>query len=160
MAGQPAQITFDALPGQTLRGQVGEVPLQGSLQGGVMVYEVPVSVEGAQKLPLLPGMTANVQIQTGQAENALLIPSMALQKVNGMYQVQVADSVNPAAEPQSVPVEVGLSDGTYTQITRGLNEGDQVVVEMTSSSNNNFRGFGGGFMMEIGGGARRTTIGR
>jgi hypothetical protein len=48
-----------------------------------------------------------------------------------------------------VPVEVGLSDGSYTQITRGLNDGDKVVVELTAaqSNNNNFRGFG-----EIGGG--------
>jgi multidrug efflux pump subunit AcrA (membrane-fusion protein) len=148
-AGQPAQITFDALPGQTLAGQVGEVPLQGSLQGGVMVYEVPISVDGAQNLSLLTGMTANVQIQTGQAENALLIPSMALQKVNGMYQVLVADAANPTAEPQTVPVEVGLSDGAYTQIVRGLNEGDQVVVQMTNSTTNNFFG---GFSMMGGGG--------
>jgi RND family efflux transporter MFP subunit len=158
-AGQPAQITFDALPGQTLAGQVGEVPLQGSLQGGVMVYEVPISVDGAQNLPLLTGMTANVQIQTGQAANALLIPSMALQKVNGMYQVLVADPVDPAAEPQAVPVEVGLSDGAYTQIVRGLNDGDQVVVQMSSAdSNNAFGGFGGGgFMMQMGGTRRTST---
>ena len=60
-AGQPAQITFDAVPGQTLQGQVGDVPLQGTLQGGVMVYEVPISLVGAEKLPLLVGMTANVK---------------------------------------------------------------------------------------------------
>jgi len=160
-AGQPAQITFDAMPGQTLSGQVGEVPLQGSLQGGVMVYEVPISVAGAAGLPLLNGMTANVRIQTGEAANALLIPSMALQKVNGMYQVQVADAGNPAAEPQALPVEVGLSDGTYTQIVRGLNEGDQVVVQMSNATNNNFfRGLGGGgFIMQMSG-ARRTTNAR
>ena len=70
---------------------------------------------------------------------------MALQKVSGMYQVLVADPANPAAEPQTVPVEVGLSDGSYTQIVRGLNEGDQVVVQMSSSDNNNF--FGGFGMM-------------
>ena len=29
-------------------GKVGEVPLQGTLQGGVMVYEVPISWTGAQ----------------------------------------------------------------------------------------------------------------
>ena len=148
-AGQPAQITFDALPGQTLAGQVGEVPLQGSLQGGVMVYEVPIGVDGAQNLPLLTGMTANVQIQTGQAANALLIPSMALQKVSGMYQVLVADPADPTAEPQAVPVEVGLSDGAYTQIVRGLNDGDQVVVQMSSADNNSF--FGGFGMMGGGG---------
>ena len=147
-AGQPAQVTFDAAPGQTLQGQVGEVPLQGTLQGGVMVYEVPISLVGAEKLPLLVGMTANVKIAVGQAENALLVPAMALQKANGMYQVLVPNTADPAGQPEAVPVEVGLSDGSYTQIVRGLNDGDKVLVEMAAAqSNTNFRGFG-----EIGGG--------
>ena len=61
-----------------------------------------------------------------------------------MYEVRCG-TCGPVAAPQSVPVEVGLSDGTYTQITSGLNEGDQVVVQMSNASNNNnFRGFGGG----------------
>ena len=148
IVGQPAQITFDAVPGQTLQGQVGDVPLQGTLQGGVMVYEVPISLAGAEKLPLLVGMTANVKIAVGQAENALLVPAMALQKANGMYQVLVPNTADPEGQPEAVPVEVGLSDGTYTQIVRGLNDGDKVVVEMAAAqSNTNFRGFA-----EIGGG--------
>ena len=151
-AGQPAQITFDAAPGQTLQGQVGEVPLQGTLQGGVMVYEVPISLVGAEKLPLLVGMTANVKIAAGQAENALLVPAMALQKANGMYQVLVPNTADPAGQPEAVPVEVGLSDGSYTQIVRGLNEGDKVLVELSaaqSNNNANFRGGGGGGFIGI-----------
>ncbi|MFZ2362035.1 MAG: HlyD family efflux transporter periplasmic adaptor subunit, partial [Anaerolineae bacterium] len=58
-AGQSATISFDAFPGQTFRGEVLSVPLQGALQGGVMVYDVPLSLQGAEKLPLLVGMTAN-----------------------------------------------------------------------------------------------------
>ncbi len=149
-AGQPAQITFDAVPGQTLQGQVGDVPLQGTLQGGVMVYEVPISLVGAEKLPLLVGMTANVKVAVGQAENALLVPAMALQKANGMYQVLVPNTVDPAGQPEAVPVEVGLSDGSYTQIVRGLNDGDKVIVELSaaqSNNNANFRGGGGGGLM-------------
>ena len=91
----------------------------GALQGGVMVYEVPISLVGAEKLPLLVGMTANVKIAVGQAENALLVPAMALQKANGMYQVLVPNTADPAGQPEAVPVEVGLSDGSYTQIVRG-----------------------------------------
>ena len=152
-AGLPAQITFDAVPGQTLQGQVGAVPLQGTLQGGVMVYEVPISLAGVEKLPLLVGMTANVKIAVGQAENALLVPAMALQKANGMYQVLVPNTVDPAGQPEAVPVEVGLSDGSYTQIVRGLNEGDKVVVEMSTSQSNNFNFRGGGMMgIPFGGG--------
>jgi RND family efflux transporter MFP subunit len=135
--GQSAQITFDALPGQTLRGQVGEIPLQGTLQGGVMVYAVPVSLTGAEKLPLLVGMTANVKIQIGQAQNALLVPAMAVQRGSSGYQVLIPSS-DPAGEPVAVPVEVGLSDGTYTQIVRGLNLGDKVVVQMSASSQTEF----------------------
>ncbi|MDH7487393.1 MAG: efflux RND transporter periplasmic adaptor subunit, partial [Anaerolineae bacterium] len=153
-AGQAAVITFDAFPGQKFRGQVLAVPLQGTLQGGVMVYEVPISLEGAGELPLLVGMTANVAIEVGQVENALLVPTMALQNVGGFYQVLVPGG--DASEPQAVPVEVGLSDGVYTQIVRELNEGDQVVVQMQASDSTRF-GFGAIRMMGgvMGGGRLR-----
>ena len=151
---QSAEISFDAFPGQTFQGKVLSVPLQGSLQNDVMVYEVPVSLEGAEKVALLVGMTANVKIQMAEAKNALLVPSMALQKVNGLFQVLVVDSSNAQGSPVSVPVEVGLSDGTYTQITKGLNEGDRVVMQMqsTTTQSNANTGMGGGMSPMIGGG--------
>jgi multidrug efflux pump subunit AcrA (membrane-fusion protein) len=39
------------------------------------------------------------------------------------------------------PVEVGLSNGTYTQVVRGLNEGDRVVVVYDTSDETNGFGF-------------------
>jgi HlyD family secretion protein len=149
--GQTAQVTFDALVGQTLRGQVGEVPLAGALQGGVMVYEVPISLTGAEKLPLLVGMTANVKIQTGQAQNALLVPAMAIQRSSSGYQVLVPNAADPTGTPTAVTVEIGLSDGVNTQITKGLNLGDKVVVPLASSTNNNPFGGGGNFQGPPGG---------
>jgi RND family efflux transporter MFP subunit len=150
-AGQGAQVTFDALPGLTLSGTVGDVPLQGALQGDVMVYEVPIALESAEQLGARVGMTANVTIATGEAADALLVPTMALSKSNGMYQVTVADPSNPEAEPETVPVQIGLSDGTYTQITAGLNEGDQVVVTMsdTTGVTNSNRNPGQGSMLRM-----------
>ena len=150
-AGQDATITFDAFPGQSLQGKVLTVPLQGSLQGGVMVYAVPVSLSGADNLALLVGMTANVEIQVGQAADALLVPTLALTKANGLYQVLVPNSTDPNGDPVAVPVEVGLSDGIYTQIVKGLNPGDQVVVQMasTTSSASSGGGSGGSMMMNV-----------
>jgi hypothetical protein len=78
-------------------------------------------------------------------ENALLVPAMAIQRVSGLNQVLVPNASDPTAAPQAVPVEVGLSDGVNTQIVKGLNAGDKVVVQMTASQSNqfNFRGIGG-----------------
>ena len=39
----------DAFPGQSFTGKVLSVPLQGTLQGGVMVYDVPISLDGAEE---------------------------------------------------------------------------------------------------------------
>ncbi|MBX7235961.1 MAG: efflux RND transporter periplasmic adaptor subunit [Caldilineales bacterium] len=139
--GQQAIVSFDAFPGRSFHGQVLSVPLQGSLQGGVMVYEVPLSLDDAGDLPLLVGMTANVSIETGRVENALLVPTLALQTVNGMYQVLVANPADPDGQPVATPVEVGLSNGTYTQIVKGLVAGDQIVYQLANSQSNQ-PGFG------------------
>ncbi len=153
--GQDAVITFDAFPGQSFTGKVLAVPLQGALQGDVMVYDVPLSLTGAEKLALRVGMTANVEIQVEQVTDALLVPTIALQQSNGLYQVLVPNTTDPNGAAETVPVEIGLSDGTYTQITKGLNVGDQVLVEVSTSSSDDEQmmmgGPGGG--MDMGGGA-------
>jgi HlyD family secretion protein len=134
--GQKATITFDAYPAQTFQGEVLSVPLQGTLQGDVTVYDVPLSLEGADGLNLLVGMTANVEIQVGEVSDAVLVPTMALQRANGGYVVEVPNTSDPSGEPETVPVQIGLSNGTYTQIVKGLNAGDKVIVPLDTSSSN------------------------
>jgi HlyD family secretion protein len=98
-------------------------------------------------------MTANVEIQVGQVTDALLVPTMALMRASSGYQVLVPNTADPSGEPEAVPVQVGLSDGTYTQVLKGLNAGDQVLVQLDTGSDETF-GFGmmegrGGMMMEM-----------
>jgi len=154
-ADQPATVTFDAYPNQAFTGQVLSVPLYGTLQGDVTVYDVPLSLQGVDDLHLLVGMTANVEIQVGQASDALLVPTLALQRSNAGYQVLVPNTIDPiAGEPDTVPVQVGLSDGTYTQIVKGLNPGDRVIVEFDLESET-----GGGFQMGAGSGVFSSFFG-
>lgn len=150
--GQSATISFDAFPGQTFSGEVLDVPMQGTLQGDVMVYSVPLSLTGAEDLALRVGMTANVEIQVGQMGETLLVPTLALTQSNGMYQVLVPNTTDPNGAPEAVPVQIGQSDGTYTAILKGLNEGDKVLVEISTSTEDSqqFMGPRGG--MDMGGG--------
>ena len=91
-----------------------------------------LSLEGAQDVALMPGMTANVKIVTGQRENVLLVPLLAVQQEDTGDVVLVQDS--PRSLRWTTPVEVGLNDGTYVEVLRGLNEGDRVVVEYQATS--------------------------
>ena len=142
-SGQQASISFDAYPNQTFEGEVLSVPLYGTLQGGVTVYDVPLSLTGAEALNLLVGMTANVNIEVGHVTDALLVPTLALQKVSGSYQVSVPNTLDPAGVPETVPVQIGLSNGTYTQIVKGLIAGDQVIVQLdTTQSSGGFSASG------------------
>jgi RND family efflux transporter MFP subunit len=137
--GQPVAITFDAFPGQQFQGQVLEVPLEGELSQNVVTYEVPVSLEGTEGVALKSGMTANLQIIVGQREDALLVPLLAVQQGDTGEVVLVQDAGGAAVQ---APVELGLNDGTYAEVLRGLNEGDQVVVQYDTSEQTTGFGFG------------------
>ncbi len=129
--GQEATITFDAFPGKTMRGKVLEVPLEGSVVNSVVSYAVPLSLKGAEGLALRSGMTANVKLQVGSRQNALLIPVLAVKQSEDGDVVLVRDANSGTVETR---VETGLSNGTYVEVVKGLNEGDQVEVQYTASS--------------------------
>jgi RND family efflux transporter MFP subunit len=129
--GQDVVITFDAFPGQQFRGKVLEIPLQGELTQNILMYEVPVSLEGAEEVSLKPGMTANLTAIVGRRQNVLLVPAMAVQRGEQGNFVRLDDATSK--EPVYVPVELGLSDGVYVEVRRGLNEGDRILVEYTAS---------------------------
>ncbi len=129
--GQRVEITFDAFPNKRFSGQVLEVPLQGTLNQSVVVYSVPISLEGAEDTPLKAGMTANLKIIVGRSENALLVPAMAVQQ-SGAGSVVLLQDVQTGATVVT-PVEVGLGDGTYVEILSGLKVGDRVSVSYSST---------------------------
>jgi hypothetical protein len=90
-----------------------------------------------------------------------------VKQVNGM-DVVLTPSTEAEGQPVEVQVEVGLSDGVNTQIVRGLQAGDKVLVEYstsTASNNQNNRGpnaqFEGGqqFFVAPSGGGGQEFIG-
>jgi RND family efflux transporter MFP subunit len=158
--GQEVDITFDAFPGHQFHGQVLEVPFLGTLSQNIVTYDVPISLEGDKSIPLKPGMTANLKIVLARRQDVLLIPAMAVQQGEAGNEVLVQDS--PQGPAVTTPVEVGFGDGVYVEVTRGLNEGDRVVVEYQSPQEQpgNSRGLGGGALPGGGRNSFPTGAGR
>ena len=75
--GQRVTFTVTAYPGRTFEGSVKQVRLGSQTVQNVVIYTTIVSVENP-RLELLPGMTANLRIETDRRDDVVRIPNAAL----------------------------------------------------------------------------------
>lgn len=123
--GQPVEITVDAHPGKIFQGSVVLIATRGINVSNVVTFEVKIEVLSKSKSLLKPEMTANVEIIAAEKEDALLAPANAVVRMAGSYYVTLFGK-NQTGEDRSV--KIGISDGTRTEITEGLEEGDIIVL--------------------------------
>ncbi len=125
--GLSARISLDAFPGETFGGRVRRVaPYVLEIEKQARTVDIEADfINPADTTRLLPGYSADVEIILQTRENVLYIPTEAL--LEGQ-RVLVYD---PDSETlQSRPVETGLSNWKLTEITAGLEEGEQVVLSV------------------------------
>jgi membrane fusion protein, multidrug efflux system len=75
---------------------------------------------------LRPGQFGRVSADTEVRRNALLLPQVAVQELQGLQQVYVAGADNKA---HLTTVELGPQIGTSWLVNSGLNSGDRVIVD-------------------------------
>jgi HlyD family secretion protein len=126
--GQQAAVTFDALPEKQFAGTVTKINPIGASQDNVTKYTATLELGNAEGVML--GMSADVEIVSQTAKNALYIPIEAIQIINGEKYVVMAQDVNKdlKSTPATHKVKTGVTDGVNIEITEGLSEGDQVAV--------------------------------
>jgi macrolide-specific efflux system membrane fusion protein len=136
---QVATITASALGSETVVGKVCALSVVGTQISGVTSFGVTVCLDGANP-SLLVGMSATAAVVTSRADSAVLVPSLAVKTVGGQQVVTILGA--DGKTQTNVPVTVGITNGSQTQIASGLSEG-QTVVETLQSSTTNRNGFGG-----------------
>ena len=136
--GERVTFTLDAYPDDTFEGEVKQVRQEATTTNNVVTYEVVISAPNAD-LKLKPGLTANVTIYTAERKGVLSVPSKALrftpqkETVGKMKIVDVANAKNKVwtIEGNSIvahKVNIGMTDGTNTQIVGGIAEGTKIVT--------------------------------
>lgn len=129
--GQTVQITADAVEGKTYTGVVTEVSVAGTTSGGITTYPVTVRIDETDGL--LPGMNVDAEIILSSQEDALAIPSAAVNRGNTVLITADSPSAVNALDQEApegyvyVQVETGVSDDSYIEILSGLQEGDTVA---------------------------------
>ena len=136
--GESVTFTVDAYPDDTFQGTVEQVRLGGSTSNNVVTYKVVISTSNAD-LKLKPGMTANVTIYTQQKSGVLSVPTKALrftpakETVGKMKIKDISNAKNKVwtIEGNNIvahQVNIGMSDGTHTQIVSGVKQGQKVIT--------------------------------
>lgn len=136
--GERVTFTVDAYPDDTFEGTVTQVRLEATTTNNVVTYQVVISAPNAD-LKLKPGLTASVVIYTQESNGVLSVPSKALrytpakETVGGRKIQDISNAKNKVwtLEGNTLVahrVNIGMTDGTHTQVLSGIREGQQVIT--------------------------------
>jgi multidrug efflux pump subunit AcrA (membrane-fusion protein) len=145
--GDKATMTFDALPNLSVAGQVVELDPVGTVSQGVVDYNAQVALAQSND-QVKPGMSVTANIVTQADQDVIVVPNAVIttqgsasyvsEPATAVSDAEIASSsvggiVLPAA-PRLVPVTVGISNDTETEITSGVTAGDQVIAQTIKST--------------------------
>jgi multidrug efflux pump subunit AcrA (membrane-fusion protein) len=120
--GQDVNIHVLSYPSQIFYGKV--VLIEPNLDVLTRTVNVRISVNNKENR-LKPGMFVRANLVLSKNDEALAIPNAALLEANGEQFV----FVRTGTTYDRVEVSVGVSDDDYTEITKGLVPGDEVVTQ-------------------------------
>jgi HlyD family secretion protein len=102
--GQRATFSVTAFPGRTFEGRVKQVRLGSQTVQNVVIYTTIISIENPRR-ELLPGMTANLRVETDRRADVVRIPNAALRwrPTTIVADTPGVASANGTATPQGRP---------------------------------------------------------
>lgn len=143
--GQKATFTVDAYNGKTFTATVSKISQtdmdnswnisnssssSSSSSAAVIYYSVTLDVDDPEGL-LMPSMTARVDIETANKDNALAVPLSALKTdKQGTYVIVIKDD----GTTENRYVETGIYGDEFVEIINGLSENEKVDVTMVKKS--------------------------
>ncbi|WP_316522094.1 efflux RND transporter periplasmic adaptor subunit [Kitasatospora brasiliensis] len=134
--GEAATVTLNAQSDTKLNAtvlSVSSLPSSGSSSAGSSAVQYAATLRlGGDTSALRTGLSATVQVITGEADNALSLPTSAL---SGTGTSRTATLVQPDGASERVTVGVGVEGDSTVQVVSGLKEGDKVELPTTSGGN-------------------------
>ncbi|HUK46059.1 MAG TPA: efflux RND transporter periplasmic adaptor subunit [Terriglobales bacterium] len=126
--GQPARIKVESFKDKTFKGVVTKISPMGVEKDNVTTFEVRVSIDNPGG-ELKAEMTANAEIILDEHKNVLQIPEGAIiYDKDRKASVEVPDPHGKDGQ-RKVAINIGISNGAKTEVLRGLNQGDEVILQ-------------------------------
>ena len=146
---QDATVSVDSLSGETFEAIVKRVDQFGTDSSGVVIYNVYLVLTDPSD-QILPAMTVQVDITTAHADEVVVVDNSAIKPYQGGKAVQVmGKSGNNLIY---LPITLGLTGSTHSEVTTGLEVGDEIIVSQSTDSSD--KASSGGIFGAPGGGSK------
>lgn len=120
--GQPAEVTFEALPGMRLTGDVRSLAAEAEPSARTFPVKIVITAKGQT---VRPGMLAMVNFAPAEPRVVKLVPKDALVERDEGWMVFAAD---PEGFVRAVSVRPGEAVGQWMEIVGQVRPGEEVVV--------------------------------
>ncbi len=126
--GQKAILSFDAFPHLKIESKVEFVSDTTVLtKRGVRAFVVEVNIPNEKGVALKDGLSVSVNIITARKSNVLLVPVESVgSDENGSF-VDLIVNTNDGKKIKKVYIETGISSDNFTEVVKGLKEGDEIL---------------------------------
>ena len=119
---------MESFKDQKFPGKVTKISPMGVEKDNVTTFEVRVSISNESR-KLRAEMTANAEIILEERKGVIAIPEGAiLYKKDKSTAVEIPDPTSETGK-RKLPVVTGISNGSKTQIVKGLTAGQQVILQ-------------------------------
>lgn len=138
---QTATLSFDSLPGQSVEAYVSYIPMEGRYTTqGIGVVDVEMTIPNPPE-GLRTGFTFTGSIDFEEDVEMLLIPSSSVSSERGGKTYVTVEKDDGSTERRTVTVSY-LGEG-YSQVLSGLQEGETITYQASSSSSSEIMYIGG-----------------
>jgi hypothetical protein len=121
---QRVEIEVEAVPGLKLIGRLDRIAPQATIRNGIKGFATRIIVKNDESTGVRPGMTANLNIPLQSADNVLALPLAAVFTDQGSRFAYVQQGGKFAR----VPIQIGVSDYDFAEVTKGLQGGETVSL--------------------------------
>ena len=149
--GQEVTLKADAFPGRTFEGKVSQIAAQATVQQNVTSFEVKIALPDAETQKLLrSGMNVSTEFQVGELKNAIVVPTVAVDRQQRGTGVFV---VGPDNKPVFTRIQTGVTVNNKTEVKSGLKGNERVLISFPPGTRTQSQPRGGVFPGVPGGGS-------
>jgi HlyD family secretion protein len=128
-------ITFNAYPNLQTHAIITKIASKGEIENGIVKYMLDAEFEITDTMPVLrSGYSAIATITLSSSIGALSIEEKYIDYKNDSSFVYVLDTISKTSIHKKI--ELGISDGVYTEIKEGINGKEQIIINYDKVESN------------------------